>query len=387
MMEWKEENLGNILKFYNGKAIKDMDSGNYPVYGSNGIIGYSNDFKYENALIIGRVGAYCGSLRYEKKRFWATDNTIVATTRDGYYQQFIFYVLQSFPLNGLAGGSAQPLLNQALLSRTKLKIPPLPIQRKIAAVLSAYDDLIDNNTRRIAILERMAEEIYREWFVRMRFPGHERVKFQKGVPEGWEVVSLGELTNITMGQSPSSEFYNQTGEGLPFNQGVGTYGQRFPTREIFCSVSGRIAKKGDLLFSVRAPVGRLNIADCKMIIGRGLSAISHKEHYNSYLFYALKTAFSDEDIIGNGAIFNAVSKKELLNFKMNQPAYNLDGIFDKLIAPMDRRIELLTKTIEKLKCSRNLLLSRLMSGRLAVDDLDIRFPPGMKEYDVSALSP
>ncbi|GAK56084.1 restriction modification system DNA specificity domain protein [Candidatus Vecturithrix granuli] len=342
MMEWKEENLENILKFYNGKAIKDMDNGNYPVYGSNGIIGYSNGFKYENALIIGRVGAYCGSLRYEKKKFWATDNTIVATTKDGYYQQFMFYVLHSFPLNDLAGGSAQPLLNQTILSRIKLKIPPLPIQRKIAAVLSAYDDLIDNNTRRIAILERMAEEIYREWFVRMRFPGHERVKFQKGVPEGWEVVSLGELANITMGQSPSSEFYNQTGEGLPFNQGVGTYGQRFPTREIFCSVSGRIAKKGDILFSVRAPVGRLNIADCKMIIGRGLSAISHREHYNSYLFYALKTAFSDEDIIGNGAIFNAVSKKELLNFKMNQPAYNLDGIFDKLIAPMDRRVELLT---------------------------------------------
>ena len=194
----------------------------------------------------------------------------------------------------------------------------MKIQKKIAAILSAYDDLIENNKRRIVLLEKMAEEIYREWFVRMRFPGHEKAKFVKGVPEGWDVATLDDLVNFTMGQSPKSEFYNETGEGLPFNQGVGTYGERFPKRMTYCSSDGRKAKKGDILFSVRAPVGRLNIADCEMIIGRGLAAISHKQNLNSYLFYLLTVAFANEDIIGNGSIFNSVGKDELAKFKTLQ---------------------------------------------------------------------
>jgi len=104
----------------------------------------------------------------------------------------------------------------------------------------------------------MAEEIYREWFVCFRFPGYQTTEFEKGIPKGWEQGTLGEITNMLMGQSPKSEFYNDIGDGLPFHQGVGSYGVRFPKNETFCSVEGRTAKTGDILFSVRAPVGRLN---------------------------------------------------------------------------------------------------------------------------------
>ena len=193
-------------------------------------------------------------------------------------------------------------------------MPPLDAQKKIAAILSAYDELIENNQRRIALLEKMAEEIYREWFVRfvrLRFPGHGNVRKIKGVPEGWRASCLGNIAKFTMGQSPSSVFYNEVGDGLPFHQGVGTYGDRFPRTITYCSEDGRRAQKGDILFSVRAPVGRLNIADQEMIIGRGLAAVRHKKVHNSYLYYLLKTAFANEDIIGNGSIFNSVVKDEL----------------------------------------------------------------------------
>lgn len=108
-----------------------------------------------------------------------------------------------------------------------------------------------------------------------------------------------------MGQSPKSDFDNTNGDGLPFHQGVGTYGDRFPVNETCYSVSGRTANEGDILFSVRAPVGRVNIANTKMIIGRGLAALSHKRGFDSYVFYLLKTAFANEDIIGTGEIFNS----------------------------------------------------------------------------------
>jgi type I restriction enzyme, S subunit len=262
----------------------------------------------------------------------------------------------------------------------KVTIPEEPsVQQKIAAILSAYDDLIENNKQRIALLEKMAEEIYREWFVRMRFPGHEKVKFEKGVPEGWKPIKLGEIVNFTMGQSPSSEFYNETGKGLPFNQGVGTYGDRFPERITFCTVNGRLANKGDILFSVRAPVGRLNIADCKMIIGRGLAAMRHKQDFQSYLFYLLKVSFSNEDIIGNGAIFNSVGKDELKGFPILSPAKELVEECDKMACQIDKQITLLFDALDKLTKTRDFLLPRLISGKLSVENLDIQFPPSMQD--------
>jgi len=286
--------------------------------------------------------------------------------------------MQSY-INNFASGSAQPQIPIRDLKQIPLFIFPVEIQQKIAAILSAYDDLIENNKRRIALLEKMAEEVYREWFVRLRFSGHEKVKVVKGVPVGWEDGKLGEVVNLTMGQSPKSEFYNDTGNGLPFNQGVGTYGDRFPKRVTYCSVDGRKAKAGDILFSVRAPVGRLNIADCDMIIGRGLAAIRHKNGKNVYLYYLMKVLFANEDIIGNGAIFNSVGKDELSAFPILKPNDGLVEKFNTVAGNIDKEIALLYMAQENLTQTRDSLLPRLISGKLSVENLDIQFPPGMEK--------
>jgi type I restriction enzyme S subunit len=272
-----------------------------------------------------------------------------------------------------------PKINLGYLRRFQLLLPDLRVQKKVAAILSAYDELIENNKRRIALLEKLAEEIYREWFVRFRFPGHEKAKSLRGRPASWRPVRLGEIADFVMGQSPPSSTYNEAGDGLAFHQGVGTYGDRFPRKMIFCTANGRKAHKGDILFSVRAPVGRLNIADSEMIIGRGLAAIRHKLGYNSYLYYLLKVVFANEDIIGNGSIFNSVGKDELAKFKVLQPDRHLVKTFQAQAASIDEEIVTLAVSVEFLTMTRNLLLPRLISGKFPVENLDIQFPPGMIE--------
>ncbi|RZI80166.1 MAG: restriction endonuclease subunit S [Rubrivivax sp.] len=275
-------------------------------------------------------------------------------------------------------GATMSSLNQDIVNRIQLPCPPRPIQERIAAILTTYDGLIANNQRRIALLESVAEEIYREWFVRMRFPGHGSTSFNKGLPSDWEPSKLGSIANFVMGQSPSSEHYNEAGQGLPFHQGVGTYGPRFPEHSVFCSVDGRLAKPGNILFSVRAPVGRLNIADTELIIGRGLAAMSHKQGFNTYLFYLLRTTFANEDMIGNGSIFNSVGKDELAGQPILKPNQGLIEEFERVVGPIDEQLGVLYSTATRLARIRDQLLPRLISGKLRIDHLDIQFPPSIK---------
>jgi len=126
-----------------------------------------------------------------------------------------------------------------------LELPSIPLQQRIAGILSAYDELIENCQRRIRTLEQMARALYREWFVSFRFPNHAKTPMVDSpmgkFPKGWGVKKLKETCRLTMGQSPKSEFYNDRGEGLPFHQGVTNFGDRFPTDRLFCTVEGRIA--------------------------------------------------------------------------------------------------------------------------------------------------
>jgi type I restriction enzyme S subunit len=126
-------------------------------------------------------------------------------------------------------------------------------------------------------------------------------------------------------------------------------------------------------------VGRLNIADREMIIGRGLAALRHKKECNSYLYYLLKSAFANEDIIGNGSIFNSVGKDELAKFPIFEPEAGLVERYDEIASKIDEKITTLIHATECLKSSRDMLLPRLISGKLSVENLDIQFPPGMEE--------
>ena len=289
--------------------------------------------------------------------------------------QFIRYCIE-WKLNellNLAGGSTF-----SNLTRDTIRDFPIPYpesRRKIAAALSAYDDLIENNTRRIKILEEMASAIYREWFVEFRFPGHEGVEMVESeldlIPQGWKVKQLGEMCHVIMGLSPKSEFYNETGDGLPFHQGVADFGERFPTDRVYCTIQKRVAEADDILFSVRAPVGRINIANKKVVIGRGLSAIRSKNGNQTFLLQQLKDRFQEEDTMGSGAIFNAIRKTDLLGIPLLTPTESVIDKFEEIVNLIFAELANLTLKNANLRQTRDLLLPKLISGEIDVSELDI----------------
>ena len=290
-----------------------------------------------------------------------------AKTLNRYY---LYYVLQSEDFysaaNNLASGAAQPDLPHGAFRSIEIPVPPLASQMRIAEILKGYDDLIENNQKQIKLLEEAAQRLYKEWFVDLRFPGHETTPIVDGVPEGWKEQSLYQIADVVMGQSPKSEYYNQVGEGLPFHQGVGSYGNRFVSDETYSTSFTRIAEAGSILFSVRAPVGRLNLTKNKVVIGRGLAAINHRRRAQSYLFYLLKEKFFRDDIIGNGSIFASISKEELLNQKFLIPIDSLVGQFNGIAGGIDKKIDILSEQIRLLTEARNRLLPKLMSGEIEV---------------------
>ena len=298
-------------------------------------------------------------------------------------ERYLYYLVISPAFQGLAKqtktGSAQPFLSLGHLRSHRITYnEALNEQRKTAAILSAYDDLIENNLRRIKILEEMAQALYREWFVKFRFPGPEKVRMVDSplakIPEGWEVAPLSEVCHLVMGQSPKSEFYNTDGAGLPFHQGVTDFGDRFPTDRLYCTVENRIAERGDVLFSVRAPVGRINVSNKRIVIGRGLSAIRHCANYQWFAFHLLKEKFKEEDTMGGGTIFKAVTKKDMQGIEFIVPNDVIVARFEELVLPMEGEIENLTKKNANLRQTRDLLLPRLISGELDVSELKINIP-------------
>lgn len=283
------------------------------------------------------------------------------------------YLYYWFLLAGKTGGLEQYFTGATIkhMPGQKLKSvvidkPPIGIQRSIADVLSSYDDLIENNQKQIKLLEEAAQRLYKEWFVDLRFPGHENTKITDGVPEGWKIQTLSQISDVVMGQSPKSEFYNQNGQGLPFHQGVGSYGTRFVVDKIYSTSFTRIAEAGSILFSVRAPVGRLNLTRNRVVIGRGLAAINHRLGKQSYLFYLLKEHFFKDDVIGNGAIFASISKDELLAQQFTIPVSNLIEQFNVIVSDMDGRIAELAEQVTLLIEARDRLLPKLMSGEIEV---------------------
>lgn len=282
-------------------------------------------------------------------------------------------------VKSVAGGAAQPNANAKLLGSYEVPLPPSDVQHQIGVALRAIAELIANNRRRIEILDEMARLIYREWFVHFRFPGHEEVEFidsDRGpIPKDWDCETLADAAHLAMGQSPKSEFYNEDGIGLPFHQGVTNFGDRYPEHMKWCTQENRLAEQGDVLLSVRAPVGRINVAPDRLVIGRGLAALRSKRGAQVFLFETLREVFSEEDSMGGGTIFKAVTKNDLERIALVRPADSVVEDFERSAGPMFDLVGSLTLQNRVLTWARDLLLPRLISGELDVSDLDLDLEP------------
>ena len=309
--------LGKILELQRGYDLpsSQMEKGDILVAGSNGVIGYHNEARSNHPCItVGRSGSV-GKVHYYEQATWAHNTALFVKDFKGNDPKYLYYFLKNLHLDKMfdKGSSVVPSLDRKVVH--SLNVPchkDIDCQKRIAAILSKIDRKIELNRAINQNLEAMAKQLYDYWFVQFDFPNEEgkpykssggnmvwNEKLKRNIPIGWNNGTLIDIANITMGQSPDGTSYNEIGEGVLFYQGSTDFGMRFPSVRQYTTAPSRFAKKGDILMSVRAPVGAVNIANNDCCIGRGLSALNSKIGSTTHLYYILndlRIAF-DEAVI------------------------------------------------------------------------------------------
>ncbi len=325
----------------------------------------------------------------------STGFAVISCKKIHHYYLFYYLTTEWFTnyLSAIADNqqAAYPAFNPSVIEEADISVPPLPIQKKIAAVLSAYDDLIENNNRRIAILEKMAEEIYREWFVRMRFPGHEQVKFYKGVPEGWEGKRIGELVDTQYGYTASGEEKEVGPKLLRITDIVPNMiaWDRVPHCIIDNSeIEKYLLQEGDILVArTGATVGyakRINKLHPKSIFASFLVRLKPKKFTDNIFLGIAVDSDTFKQFINSfltGAAQPQANAQIMKLFLLLYPNIELILKFNKVIEPFLDLKEKLYLENNKLIQTRNNLLPRLITGKLSIEDLDIKFPSSMEEED------
>ena len=290
------------------------------------------------------------------------------------------YAKKYFACNASGSGQRYALSVEALNS---FPVPMIPLrdQERIGEIFSALDKKIELNRRRNQNLEAMAKQLYDYWFVQFDFPNGEgkpykssggkmvwNEKLKREIPQGWNNGMLIDIANITMGQSPDGSSYNEVGEGMLFYQGSTDFGMRFPSVRQYTTAPSRYAKRGDILMSVRAPVGSINIANNDCCIGRGLSAINSKLGSTTHLYYILndlRIAFEQRNAAGT--TFGSITKEDLYSLPIIIPSHEVIRAFDKICSPMFDRQMILGEEIDNLIKQRDGLLPLLMNGQVSVN--------------------
>lgn len=286
------------------------------------------------------------------------------------------------------GGSVYTNVSKSRFSDIEVYLPKdVNEQRAIAQILGTLDDKIELNRRMNETLEALAQAIFKSWFVdfdtvRAKAEGRDPIlpklladlfpdSFEDsklgGIPKGWKEGTVGEDFEITMGQSPPGETYNEIGEGSPFFQGRADFSFRFPALRVYCTAPTRIANSGDTLVCVRAPVGDVNMAAQQCCVGRGLAAVRHKTGSCSYTYYAMQALREDfERFEAEGTVFGSMGKKDFHAISHLVPPEEKVKDFETLVSPLDQLIENNEKESRTLIATRDSLLPKLLSGEITL---------------------
>jgi len=251
---------------------------------------------------------------------------------------------------------------------------PIPHPDKQKEIVKEYNTIINRialNNQLIKKLEETAQAIYKQWFVELEFPdengkpyksnGGVMVESELGeIPKGWEVGVLSNIANILMGQSPEGETYNTDNNGMIFYQGRTDFGYRFPSISTYTTKPKRKAKKGEILMSVRAPVGDLNIASEDCALGRGVASISSKIKCNSFLFYLMQDVREQFDVANDeGTIFGSITKDAFHQIVVLEPQKEIVVDFEARVKLLDGNIKIYSSQLAILENLKSLLLSKL----------------------------
>lgn len=249
-------------------------------------------------------------------------------------------------------GSAREIFDWSEMCDVMLPIPSIERQREIVAEYETLSKRIHLNKQMIFTLESTAQTLYRKMFVDGIDKGN--------LPDGWRMGTLSDIAKITMGQSPDGDTYNLNGDGIIFYQGRTDFGRRFPTARVYTTHPARYAKEGDILLSVRAPVGDINIASHDCCIGRGLAALRNYEGFQSYLYQqllSLSNIFNVSD--DEGTIFGSITKEDLHNIGVIVPCKQIIQKFEDQASIIDNEIKHRDKEINILTELQSLLLAKI----------------------------
>ena len=311
------------------------------------------------------------------------------------YSLYLFAVLRSpmvrYQIDQMHVGTMIPHFKKTDFDKLHLPVPSKVCQKFIGDFYYQLSLKIELNQKMNQTLEEIAKAIFKSWFVdfdpvRAKAEGRttglppeisdlfpdELVESEIGeMPNRWELGVLSDLADITMGQSPPGDTYNDEGEGLPFYQGSTDFGFRFPSIRKYCSDPRRLAIKDDVLLSVRAPVGDLNRAYDKCCIGRGLASIRSKNDYSSWIYYCCSYLKQQFDTFNSeGTVFGSINGKDLKSLKMCIPSNSILELFEKTANPIDKSIRVKSEEISIFTELRDVLLPKLISGELRVPDAE-----------------
>lgn len=387
MSEWKEYKLGELIatnqrsmdRNYPFSIIEYLDTGSIICNKIESLQEFDiKDAPSRAKRLVKEGDIIYSSVRPNQLHYGYIENPIknlvvstgfvVISCRENINSKFLYYYLaQNSTIEYLhsiaeASTSAYPSLKPSDIEALDIEIPPLSEQRAIASVLSSLDDKIDLLHRQNATLEKMAETLFRQWFV-------EEAK------EEWKIGKFDDEFDFAMGASPPGESYNEDGIGIPMYQGNADFGFRFPENRIFTTDPKRFAEKYDTLISVRAPVGAQNMANEKCCIGRGVAAFRYKHNssFYSYTYYKLKSLMDEiKQFNETGTVFGSISKTDFESIEITIPDKKLAIAFQNQVKNIDDKIITNTNQIHTLTQLRDTLLPKLMSGEIRVMDVDLK---------------
>lgn len=377
---WKETTLGEEIYINPLRSIKKgviapkipmdvLNTNDRSINGFEETVFTGSGTKFKNGdTLLARITpclengktAYVDCLKENEVAFGSTEYIVMTGKKNITDNLFVYYLTRDPQFRGYAiahmeGSSGRQRVPADAVKKYEINLPPLPEQQAIAEVLGSLDDKIELNRKMNKTLENMAQAIFKSWFV--------------DTEENFKQDKLVDDFNITMGQSPSGDTYNEDKNGLPFYQGSRDFTYRYPSLRIWCSSPCRLANAGDTLMSVRAPVGALNMAIEKCCIGRGLSAIRHKSGSRSYTYYFMQNIVKRiSSTSTDGTVFDSINKITLENLNIIIPPVGLIKEFEEKVFPIDEKIEANCREIQILTNLRDTLLPKLISGELRIPD-------------------
>ncbi|MBT53528.1 MAG: restriction endonuclease subunit S [Mameliella sp.] len=376
-MSWTDCVLGDVVTLKRGHDLPKgkRQDGIVPVVSSSGITGWHNEVKAEPpGVVTGRYGTI-GEVFYLDRPYWPLNTALYAIDFHGNDPRFVAYFLRNQLKNYKSEKAAVPGVDRNVLHKINVRCPDRPTQERIAGVLSAYDDLIENNRRRIALLEQAARLLYREWFVHFRFPGHETAKFVDGLPEGWRVGTIADLFDTSSGGTPSRKndgFYGGHINWLKTQELQNCFifdTDEQITEEALKRSSAKLFPENSVIIAMYgATIGQLGLLAKPSSTNQACCALLPKRSDQDFLFGYCLMEHSTRTLkdLGQGAAQNNVSQTVIRALEIVIPAEKIIDEFNVVVETNFLQRKNLQFQNTKLTAARDLLLPRLMDGRISV---------------------